>query len=95
VKALTTIIYKPIGLIFGILSGIIANKIFNFIWSKIDEEEPPDANTEEIVWPKLIAAVALQGVVWRVTRTLADRWIAKSFAYLTGIWPGERRPERA
>ena len=87
-------IYKPFGLGVGILGGIVATKIFNFIWSKFDEEEPPKATTEIASWPKLLSAAALQGIVLKLTRLLIDRYGAKGFAALTGTWPGERRPDR-
>ena len=40
-----TLLYKPIGLIFGILSGLVAKRIFDFVWTKIDEEDPPQGTT--------------------------------------------------
>ena len=60
VKAITTIIYKPIGLIMGILAGIVGKKAFDFVWGKIDAEDPPKANTERVTWGKLLSAAALQ-----------------------------------
>lgn len=95
VKAITTIIYKPFGITLGILSGLFAKRIFEWIWSKVDEEDPPEANTEEVSWPKLLAAAAMQGIVFKVVRAFVDRATAKSFAYFTGIWPGERKPDVA
>jgi hypothetical protein len=88
------LIYKPFGIALGILAGVLGKRLFNVAWSKIDEEDPPKPTTELAPWPKLIAAAALQGVIFRVTRTLVDRYGAKGYAYLTGVWPGERRPDR-
>lgn len=87
------LIYKPIGIVLGILAGLAGKRIFNFAWSRIDDEDPPKATTEVAPWSKVIAAAALQGVIFRVTRVLVDRYGAKGFAYLTGVWPGERRPD--
>jgi hypothetical protein len=88
------LVYKPFGIVLGILAGVLGKRLFNVAWSKIDEEDPPKPTTELAPWPKLIAAAALQGVIFRVTRTLVDRYGAKGYAYLTGVWPGERRPDR-
>ena len=33
-----TLIYKPIGLILGILGGIAGRQIFNQIWQRVDTE---------------------------------------------------------
>jgi hypothetical protein len=95
VKAIVTIIYKPIGIIAGILAGLLSKKIFDFLWSKVDEEEPPKPNTQWADWPKLLGAAALQGMVFKVVRAIVDRETAKAFHYLTGVWPGEKAPDRA
>jgi hypothetical protein len=93
VKAITTIIYKPIGIVMGILAGMVGKRIFDFVWGKIDDEDPPKPNTKEVPLAKIVGAAALQGVIFKVTRSLVDRQTAKGFYYLTGAWPGERRPE--
>lgn len=87
------LIYKPFGILLGILAGLAGKRLFNFAWSRIDDEDPPKATTEVAPWSKVLAAAALQGVIFRVTRVLVDRYGAKGFAYLTGVWPGERRPD--
>ena len=87
------LIYKPFGILFGILSGLIGKKLFDFVWTKIDDEEPPEATTEETTWGRLLAVAAIQGVIFRVTRFVVDRYGAIGFHYLTGIWPGEKRPD--
>jgi len=87
------LIYKPFGIVFGIIGGLLGKKLFDFVWTKIDDEEPPEATTEETTWGKLIATAAVQGVIFRVTRFVVDRYGAIGFRYLTGIWPGEKRPD--
>lgn len=86
-------LYKPIGLIFGILSGIVAKRIFDFVWTKIDDEDPPKGTTQEARWGKILAAAALQGVIFKSTRVVVDRYGAVGWNYLTGAWPGEKRPD--
>ena len=89
------LIYKPIGIILGVLSGVIvARPVFNQVWGAFADEEPPTATTRDIRWPKLLLAAAVQGMVFRVVRVLVDRGLAKGWASLTGVWPGEKRPER-
>ncbi len=87
------LIYKPIGIVLGILGGIVGRKLFDFVWTKIDDEDPPKPTTEIAPWTKVIAAAALQGVIFRVTRVVVDRNGAQGWAYLTGVWPGEKRPD--
>ena len=87
------LIYKPFGVLFGVLAGLIGKRLFDFVWTKIDDEEPPEPTTLETTWPKLLAAAAVQGVIFRTTRYVVDRYGAIGFHYLTGIWPGEKRPD--
>jgi len=87
------LIYKPFGIALGILAGLLGKRIFDFVWTKIDDEDPPKATTEEADWPKILTVAAVQGVIFRTTRVVVDRYGAKGFAYLTGVWPGEKRPD--
>jgi hypothetical protein len=89
------ILYKPFGLILGLLAGLLSQKLFNAVWGMFDKEEPPEPTTQEAAWAKVIAAAAVQGVTFRVTRAAVDRVGAQGFHYFTGIWPGDRVQERS
>ena len=86
------LIYKPFGLILGLLAGILGRKLFDFIWGRIDDREVPEATTLEVTWRRTVAVAALEGAIYKVTRSAVDRSGAYAWHYLTGIWPGERRP---
>ncbi|MDP9377653.1 MAG: DUF4235 domain-containing protein [Actinomycetota bacterium] len=88
------LIYKPIGIVLGLFGALLGRRLFNFAWSKIDAEDPPKATTQEVSWQKLLTAAALQGMIFKTTRVVVDRYGARSWAYLTGTWPGEKRPDR-
>jgi hypothetical protein len=87
------LIYKPIGITLGVLAGLLGKRVFDFVWTKIDEQEPPEATTLHVSWPRLLTVAAMQGVIFRTVRYAVDRWGAKGFHYLTGYWPGERNPD--
>jgi hypothetical protein len=87
------LIYKPFGILLGILAGVLGKKAFDFAWTKLDDEEPPEATTEASSWRRVLAAAALQGVIFRVTRVAVNRYGAIGWRYLTGVWPGEKRPD--
>lgn len=87
------LIYKPFGILFGVLAGLLSKRIFDFLWSKIDDEEPPEATTRSSSTAKVIAAAALQGVTFNATRAAVDRAGARGFEHLTGVWPGPKYPE--
>jgi Protein of unknown function (DUF4235) len=88
-----TLIYKPIAILLGLLAGFISKKLFDQVWGLIDDREPPKPNTEQTTWPKVLAAAAVEGLTFRVTRAAIERAGAKGFYSLTGAWPGEREPE--
>jgi len=87
------LIYKPVGIVLGILAGLISKRLFEAVWSKIDDQEPPEPTTQRASWPKVLGAAAVQGVTFKVTRAAVDRAGAKGFAHVTGVWPGEKDPE--
>jgi len=87
------VIYKPFGLLLGIAAALAGKRIFNFAWTKIDDEDPPKGTTQQAPWGKVIAAAALQGVIFKATRVVVDRYGAQGWYYLTGAWPGEKRPD--
>ena len=87
------LLYKPIGLVLGILSGILGKKLFDFVWTKIDDEEPPKGTTQDADWSKILTAAALQGMIFKSTRVVVDRYGAVGWNYLTGAWPGEKKPD--
>ena len=89
------LIYKPFGIAFGIIAGLIGARIFNFVWSKIDEEDPPKATTMQTSWGKLLSAAAVQGAIYKLVRVTVDRYGARGWYYLTGAWPGEKKPDPA
>jgi hypothetical protein len=87
------LLYKPFGLILGMLAGLIGKRAFDFAWTKIDDEEPPKGTTRDAPWAKILGAAALQGVIFKTTRVVVDRYGAIGWQYLTGFWPGEERPD--
>jgi hypothetical protein len=87
------VIYKPFGIVLGILGGLLGKRVFDFVWQKIDEQDPPKATTQETTWQRLLAAAAVQGMIFRTVRVVVDRYGAMGWSYLTGSWPGEKRPD--
>jgi xanthosine utilization system XapX-like protein len=92
---LVKLLYKPFGIVFGIIGGLLAKRVFNAVWGLVDTEEPPTPKTERATWPKVLGAAAAQGVTFSVTRAAVDRAGAKSFHHVTGAWPGEKEPDPA
>ena len=87
------LIYRPIGIVVGILAGLLSKRAFNFVWSKIDDEEAPKPTIEETSWAKVLTAAAVQGIVFQTVRAAVNRAGAEGFRWLTGVWPGKHRPD--
>ncbi len=87
------LLYKPIGIVLGVLSALVGKRIFDFVWTKIDDEDPPKGTTQVAPWSKILIAAAIQGTIFKTTRVVVDRYGAVGWHYLTGTWPGEKRPD--
>jgi len=88
------LIFAPISIVLGLIAGSFGKKIFERVWGLVDDEEPPSPEHREFSWPKLIAALVVEGAIFRLVKGLVDHGTRTSFAKLTGAWPGEERPER-
>ncbi len=87
------LIYKPIGIILGLIGGQIAKAVFTRVWTAIDDEEAPKPTQEEQTWARVLTVAVIQGAVFQVVKASINRSGAKVWAYLTGVWPGPKRPE--
>jgi hypothetical protein len=87
------LLFIPFSIAGGLAGGFAAKKLFDALWGVIDEEEPPEPEHRDVSWPKLAAALALEGAIFRVSRGLADRGSRLGFYRLTGSWPGEAEPD--
>jgi hypothetical protein len=85
--------FLPISIVGGLFAGLIGKKIFERIWGAIDDEEPPDAKHREVAVFKLIAALLLEGAIFKLIRGLFDHGARHGFMRMTGSWPGEEAPE--
>jgi hypothetical protein len=87
------LLYKPFGLIAGMIAARLGRSIFRTLWSRIDDAEPPTADRPEGSMPKVVGAAALEAATMAGVAAAVNRASAKAFAYLTGIWPGKQRDE--
>jgi hypothetical protein len=81
--------FAPIGVLAGLVAGFAAQKGFERLWELIDEEEAPEVEDREVSYPKLVAALMIEGAIFRLVKGLVDRGARKGFASVTGVWPGE------
>jgi len=87
------LLYRPFGIVIGIVAGQLAKALFTKIWAMVDDEEAPKPTIEETSWAKVLSAAAVQGLVFQTVRAAVNRAGAVGFQHLTGVWPGKHRPE--
>jgi hypothetical protein len=92
---MTKLIFLPVSIISGLLSGLIGKKLFALVWRTVDEQEPPRAEQRRIDLRKFALALVIEGALFRAVKGLVDHASRESFARLTGSWPGERAEPRS
>ena len=87
------LLFIPFSVAGGLVAGFAGKKLFEQLWGMIDDEEPPEPEHRDVSFGKVLAAAALEGAVFRLTRAAVDHQSRRIFAGLTGSWPGEEQPE--
>jgi hypothetical protein len=88
-------LFIPFSVSGGLIAGAIGKKTFELIWGAFDDEEAPEPKHREISFVKLVAALVLEGAIFRAIRGLIDHGSRHAFRKLTGNWPGEEQPDHA
>jgi hypothetical protein len=80
--------YKPIGLFFGIIGGLLAGKVFGIVWKKIsNEDETPQPLSDEYSTREVLLAATLQGAIFGLIKTAVDRYGLKGVRHLIDTPP--------
>jgi hypothetical protein len=87
------LLFIPFGVTSGFVSGFIAKRLFRLTWGLIDDKEPPEPKHRDVSTGKVVLAAALEGAIFRGTRVAVDHKAREAFFNLTGVWPGEEKPE--
>ena len=86
-------IFVPVSVGGALLAGIIAKKLLDLVWSRVDDHEPPRPDHRAVRWGKLATALLIEGAIFRAVRGVIDHGARKAFSRATGAWPGEEAPE--
>jgi Protein of unknown function (DUF4235) len=90
---MTKVIFAPFSILAGLIAGFTAKKLFEQIWGLIDDREPPDSSIRRTTWTKVLLAGAVEGAIFKATRSLVDRGARTTFHRITGAWPGDEEAE--
>ena len=89
------LIYKPVGILVGVLTGLVATRVFEKIWGLFSDTEPADPDDREAGWAEVVIAATISGAIFGACRAIIQRGGAKGFERATGIWPGDQKPDKA
>ena len=70
---MSKIILAPIGIVAGLLAGQLAKTLFDFVWSRVSDEEAPRPDHHRVTWPRLVAALIIEGAIFRLVKGIVDR----------------------
>jgi hypothetical protein len=87
------LLFIPIGIVSRLLAALAGKKLFERVWAVVDEKDPPKPDQRGVSWPKLVAALAIEGAVFSLVKGAVDHAARGWFAGLTGRWPGAKSPE--
>jgi hypothetical protein len=96
VLLMARLLYKPFGIIAGIVAGKLATTIFDKVWTKVDRSgdgTAPAATLRDTSNARAISAAALQAATFAGTRAAVDRVSLRGFEYFTGAWAGAKPPK--
>ena len=83
------LLFAPVGIVAGLVAGFAAKKVFEKAWAVIDDEDPPEPDVRGAPTGKLLAALAIEGAIFRLTKGFVDHQARVGFAGATGRWPGK------
>jgi hypothetical protein len=87
------LLYKPFGIIAGVIGSKIGQSVFKALWARVDNGPPPKPEIEQAPLPKVVAASALEAATLAGVGAAADTLSRRWFQYLTGFWPGPKEAE--
>jgi hypothetical protein len=81
------LLYKPLGIIAGVIAARLGRSVFRSAWAKIDGAPPPKPLAGDASLGKTVGARALEGAVVAASAAAVDGVFARMFHHLVGAWP--------
>src|SRR5262249_8116438 len=82
------VLYKPVGILGGIVAGMVAGAVFKQTWRLIGhEDQAPQPRDEDRNWSEILLAAAVQGAIFAFVKAAVDRSGATAMRRVTGAWP--------
>jgi len=69
------IAYKPIGLTFGVVGGLVAGRVFGALWKRLSgEDDSPQPLSDDYSTREVLLARNAQGAIFGLIKTTVDRY---------------------
>lgn len=81
------LLFKPFGIISGLIAGRIGEKLFNRLWALFDSDDPPAPEDRDASHLKLLLALAVQGAIFTAVRGVVEHGARHGYEAMTGDWP--------
>lgn len=74
-SGLAKLAYKPFGIAFGLLGGLLASRVFGAIWKKVSkEDDTPQPLSDDYSTREVLIAATVQGAIFGLIKTAVDRY---------------------
>jgi hypothetical protein len=89
------ILYKPFGIVGGIVAGKIASAAFTKVWAQTRHDgTAPTPRSADATMGQAVLAAVLQGAIFTGTSAVFQRLSAGAFERWAGEWPDDRKPPK-
>lgn len=85
------LLFKPFGLIVGLIASRLAAALFARVWDRIDGNDVPDPDVREDPGGRAVLAAGLQSAIFGATSAATSRYGMHVFEHVFGRWPGKHR----
>jgi Protein of unknown function (DUF4235) len=87
---MSKLMYKALTLVVSVVASMLAGAIYKKLWTFTPgPDDAPEATDERRGWGEILAAAALQGVIFALIKAAFERATAEGVRQVTGEWPGE------
>ncbi len=86
------ILYRPFGIVSGIVGGLVAARVFRLIYKRAvpgPEDQAPKPLESSYSARQVVVGALIQGAIFAGVKALVDRAGARAFERWTGEWPGD------
>lgn len=89
------LLYKPFGMIAGIVGARAGRQAFRAIWGRVSSEPKPAPGEPDVSITRVVTAAALEAATLAAVGAAVRVLSARVFHHLVGVWPDKPTAGRA